>query len=322
MQNNKHRMENEHSSLQNSLNVRYKISETKNSKIYQVAKTEHHNEQILKVFKANKIDLFLLNSTLQKINDLPSSNIIKITASGIGTFPTKKKKSTPMCYIIMERAKGEFFDYILNYKKGFTEQQSKVLFYQIIKALNSFEERGLVCSPIKANNILLDAHYRIKITDFVYENITPCKRSNNHTELASLLFSMVTGRNPLLKGRLFTKKKMSSFWLSAKEQSKINFTEEFIDLINKLFLNELIDKSKGRNLYENIMNHPWLKGVNDEMIISGAGTTEFYKKIIEELKEREGYIKESIKIEEKENERNEKVYRSSSVIEEEMMFIL
>ena len=115
---------------------------------------------------------------------------------------------------------------------------------------------------------------------------------------------------------------MSSFWLSAKEQSKINFTEEFIDLINKLFLNELIDKSKGRNLYENIMNHPWLKGVNDEMIISGAGTTEFYKKIIEELKEREGYIKESIKIEEKENERNEKVYRSSSVIEEEMMFIL
>ena len=174
-------MENEHSSLQNSLNVRYKISETKNSKIYQVAKTEHHNEQILKVFKANKIDLFLLNSTLQKINDLPSSNMIKITSSGIGTFPTKKKKSTPMCYIIMERAKREFCDYILNYKTGLTEQQSKVLFYQIIKALNSFEERGLVCSPIKANNILLDAHYRIKITDFVYENITPYKTSNNHT---------------------------------------------------------------------------------------------------------------------------------------------
>ena len=321
MQNNNQRMENEHSFLENSLNIRYKISETKNSKIYQVAKTELHDEQIIKIFKPSKIDLLLLNSTLQKMNDLPSSNIIKIVSSGVGTFQTKKKKSTPMCYIIMEKAKGEFFDYILNYKKGFTEQQSKVLFYQIIKALNSFEERGLVCSPIKANNILLDAHYRIKISDFVYENITPCKKSNNHTELASLLFSMVTGRNPLLKGRLFTKKKMSSFWLSAKEQSKMNFTEEFIDLINKLFLNEAIDKSKGRNLYENIMNHPWLKGVNDEMIISGAGTTEFYKKIIEELKEREGYIKQSI-IEEKENERNEKVYRSSSVIEEEMMFIL
>ena len=321
MQNNNQRMENEHSFLENSLNIRYKISETKNSKIYQVAKTELHDEQIIKIFKPSKIDLLLLNSTLQKMNDLPSSNIIKIVSSGVGTFPTKKKKSTPMCYIIMEKAKGEFFDYILNYKKGFTEQQSKVLFYQIIKALNSFEERGLVCSPIKANNILLDANYRIKISDFVYENITPCKKSNNHTELASLLFSMVTGRNPLLKGRLFTKKKMSSFWLSAKEQSKMNFTEEFIDLINKLFLNEAIDKSKGKNLYENIMNHPWLKGVNDEMIISGAGTTEFYKKIIEELKEREGYIKESI-IEEKENDRNEKVYRSSSVIEEEMMFIL
>lgn len=314
-------MENEHSFLENSLNIRYKISETKNSKIYQVAKTELHDEQIIKIFKPSKIDLLLLNSTLQKMNELPSSNIIKIVSSGVGTFPTKKKKSTPMCYIIMEKAKGEFFDYILNYKKGFTEQQSKVLFYQIIKALNSFEERELVCSPIKANNILLDANYRIKISDFVYENITPCKKSNNHTELASLLFSMVTGRNPLLKGRLFTKKKMSSFWLSAKEQSKMNFTEEFIDLINKLFLNEAIDKSKGKNLYENIMNHPWLKGVNDEMIISGAGTTEFYKKIIEELKEREGYIKESI-IEEKENDRNEKVYRSSSVIEEEMMFIL
>ena len=321
MQNNNQRMENEHSFLENSLNIRYKISETKNSKIYQVAKTELHDEQIIKIFKPSKIDLLLLNSTLQKMNDLPSSNIIKIVSSGVGIFPTKKKKTTPMCYIIMEKAKGEFFDYILNYKKGFTEQQSKVLFYQIIKALNSFEERGLVCSPIKANNILLDANYRIKISDFVYENITPCKKSNNHTELASLLFSMVTGRNPLLKGRLFTKKKMSSFWLSAKEQSKMNFTEEFIDLINKLFLNEAIDKSKGRNLYENIMNHPWLKGVNDEMIISGAGTTEFYKKIIEELKEREGYIKQSI-IEEKENERNEKVYRSSSVIEEEMMFIL
>ena len=74
------------------------------------------------------------------------------------------------------------------------------------------------------------------------------------------------------------------------------------DNIKSKSLKAFVDKSKGRNLYENIMNHPWLKGVNDEMIISGAGTTEFYKKIIEELKEREGYIKESIKIEEKENE--------------------
>ena len=314
-------MENEHSFLQNSLNVKYKLSESKNSKIIQVSKTELHSEQILKIFKANKVDLILSNSTLQKINDLPLSNTIKIKANGIGTFPIKKKKQVPMCYLITEKAK-EFFDYILNYKKGFNEQQSKIFFYQIIKALKSYDESGLVCSPIKANNILVDENYRIKISDFVYENITPTKKSNNHIELASILFSMVTGRNPLLKGRLFTKKKMSSFWLSAKEQSKINFTDEFIDLVNKLFLNEPIEQNKGRNIYENIMNHPWLKGINDEMIISGAGTTEFYKKIIEELKEREGYINNNTKIEVKENERNEKVYRSSSVIEEEMMFLL
>lgn len=339
-------MENEIRQLDSKFVMRYQIFESKNSKIYFGYQNQKNcTELTIKVLKQNNVDNTIFQSILQKIQKLPSSNAIKILFFGTGKISTKKKKSVNKFFFVEEKAsKGEFFDYIMGPHKGFTEQISKIFFYQILNGLKSYHDLGLVCSPLKFSNILLDSHYRIKISDFVSENLLNETKENkkkqgnsNHIELASMLFAMVTGRNPIIKGRLFSKKKMPYFWDSARELSSLQFSEDFIDIINKLFLNESFEQYKtesntNNNFYVNIMNHPWLKGVNQEMIDSGAGTTPFYEKIINEFEIREECLNDSrkedirnffnLKFQNERNANNEKVYRSKTEIEEDQIFLI
>lgn len=338
-------MEKEIGQLDSKFVMRYQISETKNSKIY-FGHQNHKNytDLTIKVLKQNNIDNIIFQSVLQKFQKLPSLNTVKVLFFGNGTISTKKRKIINKFFFVEEKAsKGEFFDYIMGAHKGFTEQISKIFFYQILNGLKSYYDLGLVCSPLKFSNILLDSHYRIKISDFVSENLESETKTNkkkqgnsNHIELASMLFAMVTGRNPIIKGRFFSKQKMPYFWDSARRLSSLQFSEDFIDLINKLFLNESFEQykteSNTNNDYDNIMNHPWLNGINNEMIDSGAGTTPFYEKIINEFEKREQFLNDSrkedirdvfnLKFQNERGANNEKVYRSKTEIIEDQIFLV
>ena len=66
--------------------------------------------------------------------------------------------------------------------------------------------------------------------------------------MATLLFSLVTGRDPKIIGKNINKKKLDKFWLSSK-LIVINqkLSKDFIDLFNKIILNNF-DKSSDLNL--------------------------------------------------------------------------
>jgi serine/threonine protein kinase len=104
---------------------------------------------------------------------LKNSNIISIINGGNGMIKLLNKIiKNNVFYIINEyEPKGELFSYITSYEKGFGEEISKILFYQILSGLNYITNNGFFIEKIKLDNLLLDNNYIIKISDFFLENI-------------------------------------------------------------------------------------------------------------------------------------------------------
>jgi len=62
--------------------------------------------------------------------------------------------------------KGELFDYLKYYSKGFTEDIARFLFTQILNGVNYCHQIGFVHRDLKLDNILFDSNWIIKISDF------------------------------------------------------------------------------------------------------------------------------------------------------------
>ena len=276
-------MENYLKKIENKYILQEIISQTKHSKIYFGYSIDKPKKSIvIKLFNGNiSIDEELFNQNLKKILNFNNSNIIKILDGGKGEINSINSNNTKNLYYLIEdyQNKGELFDYISLYQKGFGEKISKLLFFQILSALNYYSLQGLFFDCIKFDNILLDNDYKIKITDFLIENVkTKFSSQFDNCDLATLLFSLVTGRDPKIIGKNINKKKLDKFWLSSKF-IVINekLSKEFIDLFNKIILNNF-DISSDLNLenddfyefnyYEKIMNHPWFEGIKIENILS------------------------------------------------------
>jgi len=72
-------------------------------------------------------------------------------------------------YIIFELcSKGDLYDYIKSTESGLEEKNCKILFYKILKAIQTMHEIGISHNNIKAQNILFDGeNFDIKISDFI-----------------------------------------------------------------------------------------------------------------------------------------------------------
>ena len=78
-------------------------------------------------------------------------------------------KSDIYKYIIFEIcSKGDLYDYIKITESGLEEKNCKILFYKILKAIQTMHEIGISHNNIKAQNILFDGEsFDIKISDFI-----------------------------------------------------------------------------------------------------------------------------------------------------------
>ena len=286
-------MENELTILDDKYILKEIISQTKNSKIYiGNLVSEPLNQIIIKLFKDKNIseDSFLTNVKMIRLINNP--NITKLLKGGKGVMKSPKQNSKNLFYLIEEyNEKGQLFDYISLYKKGLGEKISKFLFIQIISGLEYYTSQGLFFNIIKFDNILLDKDYKIKITDVLLENIkNKINFELDNSDLAIILFSLVTGRNPKINIKGITKKKLDKFWNSVKLiKIEENLTKEFMNLFNKIILNDfknpdlLLDNDINEvNYYEIILNDPWFEGIKIEDVLSNNNNCyDFVKKEFE-----------------------------------------
>ena len=272
------------------------ISQTKHAKIYFGYLIDKPNNKIvIKLYNGNiSILEESFNNILEKILKFNNPNIIKILDGGKGEINSINSNTKKNLYYLIEeyQNKGELFDYISLYQKGFGEKISKLLFLQILYGLNYYSLQGLFIDCIRFDNILLGDDFKIKVTDVLFENIKNKISSQfNNFDLATLLFSLVTGRDPKIIGKNINKKKLDKFWLSSKLiviYQKLS--KDFIDLFNKIILNnfDIIsdfnlenDDFNEFNYYEKIMNHPWFEGIKIENILSNSNNC--YDIVIQEL---------------------------------------
>ncbi|CAG9861701.1 unnamed protein product [Phyllotreta striolata] len=73
-------------------------------------------------------------------------------------------------YLVTEYAsKGEIFDYLVS-KGRMSESEAKRIFNQIVSAVSYCHSQGVVHRDLKAENLLLDHNFNIKLADFGFSN--------------------------------------------------------------------------------------------------------------------------------------------------------
>ena len=61
---------------------------------------------------------------------------------------------------------GELYNYVILLNKRFSEDISRKIFYEILKAVEACHKSGITHNDIKLENILLSNNYNIKLIDF------------------------------------------------------------------------------------------------------------------------------------------------------------
>ena len=144
------------------------------SKIFVVndlAKDENDPEKyIAKVLKKPDYSNYFDNE-IHFLNILKNENnqyIGNIIDYGLGDIIRANHQTVKTKYIILEYAqKGCLMNYIYYYGAlGFGEKYGRLIFYKILKGIQSCHEQNICHRDIKPENILVDENYNIKICDF------------------------------------------------------------------------------------------------------------------------------------------------------------
>ena len=278
----------------------------------------------IKLFK-NPSKIFfrevLFNQRILKSKDNSHFFVKYISSSLNGSLDVDGFKETK-CYILYELApKGDLFKYIDCYGNGFNEKYSKIISYKILKALQALHKLKICHRDIKADNILLDEKYNIKIADFglsgfTYGNngkILQKERVGTEQYMAPeviekkeydgekadifstgvLIFNILTGKIPFPIAKVYNEgSKIKLLYRFIKEKDEKNYwetlKEEGIDGLSPefkdLFLKMVAFEPSERPTIKEILNHNWMKEVSN---LNEEEFKQYEEDLISELKERE-----------------------------------
>lgn len=219
-------------------------------------------------------------------------NIITFYETAKGTiYKFQKKKAHNVLYHVLELAENnKLFDYIKAANQGFGEKYGKILFYQILSAVQICHERGVIHKDIKTENILLSKDYQCKLADFglsIQKNhkvsstfaeygtdgyFPPEVYSNKSFDLFQLdifalgvcLFIIVCGFRPFIAAKRLDpdykriwRGNYDLYWTNLP--NKISVSESFKELINKMFSLEPSDRLS----IEEIKKSKWLSSLTE-----------------------------------------------------------
>lgn len=276
-------------------------------------------------------------SRLRSLN--PSKYIVKLISCGQGHLERGYSYynyklfnhfgSEQVNYVIFEYLKnGELYNYIFLLKKKFSEEISRKIFFDLLKAVEACHKSGITHGDIKLQNILLNSNFNLKLIDFGFsKNIKDGliseitgTRFYNAPEMFScatigydgvgadifslgiVLFILVMGFYPFDKPnitdnryKLIVKKDFNGFWKKCEQKMPNNngISDEFKDLFEKM----VCYIPKERISINDIKGHPWLKELikyfdnnQDEKVNYNNNNTSDKKKLFSPKKNKVKYL--------------------------------
>lgn len=178
-------------------------------------------------------------------------------------------------FVVMEYVQnGTLLNYI-NEKASLKEQEAARIFAQLVMVLQYLHETCNVCHrDIKAENILLDMNFNIRVIDFGLSNISPGNLMNTQCgspayaspemilgqqytfssdiwSTGCVLYAMCCGKLPFYDENI---SRLAQKIVYAEPSYPPTLTPMCSDLLKKM----LTKKASERITLEEIMNHPWV----------------------------------------------------------------
>ena len=302
--------------------IENKIGDGASSQCFKCFSFSNKNKFAVKLYLENNIKEYL--TEIDILSKLKNDNIIKLIDYGEGIlrinernensnqlFIYQKNNNTKINFEIIEfLEKGEIFDYIYYPRQGFSEEISKIIFSQILNAIEYCHLNNISHCDIKPENLLLNDNFEIKLIDFGYSKYfnkdklikgwkgtriyaSPELYKNNLNgfngekndifSLGVFLYVLVIGKFPFENAhfsdknyKYFINKDYDKFW----KKCKINLSSEFKDLINHIFCYE---PDKRLSILE-IKNHQWMNNIGEFKDYSYQKEFEFRKIIVDTIK--------------------------------------
>ncbi len=302
--------------------IENKIGDGASSQCFKCFSFSNNNKFAVKLYLQNNIKEYLTETDI--LSKLKNDNIIKLIDYGEGLlrineknensnqlFIYQKYNNTKINFEIIELLeKGEIFDYIYYPRQGFSEEISKIIFSQILNAIEYCHLNNISHCDIKPENLLLNDNFEIKLIDFGYSKYFNKDKlikgwkgtriyaspelfksdlngfngeKNDIFSLGVLLYVLVIGKFPFENAHFsdtnymyFINKDYDKFW----KKCKINISSEFKDLINQIFCYE---PEKRLSILE-IKNHQWMNNIGNFKDYSYQKEFEFRKNTVDTIK--------------------------------------
>merc|ERR1719499_965956 len=113
-----------------------------------------------------------IRTEIECMKRVKHKNVIRLLAHDYNCkYPGKDGKFEDTVLMVLEYAPGGDLYDILFYSGKLNEQITKTYFLQLADALKACHAAGVTHRDLKANNILLDYKFRMKVTDFGLSNV-------------------------------------------------------------------------------------------------------------------------------------------------------
>ena len=115
----------------------------------------------------NKTFLDLVFNEAKVMSQLDHPNLVRLYEfSDKGVLAKRSGKNIPILYLIFDLITGgELFDYVA-ISGRFSDRLARHYFRQLVDALEFMHSRGYAHRDVKAENVLLDSNYTLKLADF------------------------------------------------------------------------------------------------------------------------------------------------------------
>ena len=136
-------------------------------------------------------------------------NITKMYGYNKGIIIKENGKTVPVTYLVFELITGgELYDYIIPIG-AFSEKLARHYFKQLIEALSYVHSKGFCHRDIKAENLLMDENYNLKLSDFGFS--VPLSGSNGSGLLHSGKGSPYYKAPEIIRGKPYLGEKADFF---------------------------------------------------------------------------------------------------------------